>query len=261
MAAVVFQLTPTQDTPVLPANANGISTSTNATQAQGIPAPLDTVTLIGQTPESQPNNNQPDPPAFVPAVQLAGAGTQGRQQTQEQQLQQLDQALQQLGVDPQSISLFNQLALLAYANDPAVLQQFVQQLQKSTQQILQQGSLGAQTANQNQQATSQAQPPTNQAPAVTGQGQPLAPPQQGTQAPAAASASAQVIDGQPNAENPAAASQNAGQPGATNSASQQNPLFLPLQELQSTVAVLGGQLPPANAANIPATAPTLNVTF
>ena len=260
MSAVVFQLTPTQDTPVLPANANGTNTPTNAAQAQGVPAPQDTVTLIGQTPEAQRNNNQPDPPAFVPAVQLTGPGTQGRQQTQEQELQQLDQALQQLGVDPQSISLFNQLALLAYANDPAVLQQFVQQLQKSTQQILQQGSLGAQTANQNQQATSQAQQPANQAQSVTGQGQPVAPPQQGAQAPAAAPASAQVINGQPNAENPAAVSQNAGQP-ALNITSPQSPLFLPWQELQSTVAVLGGQLPPANAANIPATAQTLNVTF
>ena len=43
--------------------------------------------------------------------------------------------LQQLGINPQSISLFNRLALLLYANDPAALQQFVQQLQQGAQEV------------------------------------------------------------------------------------------------------------------------------
>lgn len=50
-------------------------------------------------------------------------------QDQQQQLAQLDQLLSSLGIDPQSIPLFNQLALLLYLNDPAGLQQFVQQLE------------------------------------------------------------------------------------------------------------------------------------
>jgi trimeric autotransporter adhesin len=50
-------------------------------------------------------------------------------QDQQQQLAQLDQLLSSLGIDPQSIPLFNQLALLLYLNDPAGLQHFVQQIE------------------------------------------------------------------------------------------------------------------------------------
>ena len=164
MATVGFQLTAAPDFLASQVNPNAADTSTNATQAQGAPVPQDTVTLTGQAAQGQGTNHQPNPPAFAPMVlQPAGTNTnattqgpnassQDAQQTQQRELQQLDQTLQQLGIDPQSITLFNQLALLAFANDPAALQQFVQQLQQSTQQILLQGVSGGQTPAPGQSA-------------------------------------------------------------------------------------------------------------
>lgn len=98
------------------------------------------------------------------STQGANAPSQEAQQTQQQELQQLDQTLQQLGIDPQSISLFNQLALLAFANDPAALQQFVQQLQQSTQQIVLQGVFGAQTPASGQSLLTPSAPNQGQQP-------------------------------------------------------------------------------------------------
>jgi hypothetical protein len=184
----------------------------NPNQAQGAPAPQDTVTLTGQASQgqqTQQNTEQQAPfqktvlvvaeaqvqvfargdngaantgaqqtPEAPPTAQVqtqtqlqdpaaaalatgnaANTGNAGGTgQTSEQELQQLDQTLQQLGINPQSISLFNRLALLLYANDPAALQQFVQQLQQGAQEV---GQGTAATA-----VTSQAQPPAqNAAPA------------------------------------------------------------------------------------------------
>jgi O-methyltransferase involved in polyketide biosynthesis len=44
----------------------------------------------------------------------------------EQTLQQLDQELQQLGIDPQSLSLISRGGMLNWINDPAALRQIVQ---------------------------------------------------------------------------------------------------------------------------------------
>ncbi len=61
------------------------------------------------------------------------------------ELAQLDRTLQQIGIDPQSISLFNRMAMLLYANDPAALKMLVQTLQSGAQQML--GDPGAGMAN------------------------------------------------------------------------------------------------------------------
>ena len=55
-------------------------------------------------------------------------------ETQKQQLQQLDDTLRQLGIDPQNVSVFKQLALLFYANNPSGLEEFVRQFQATAQQ-------------------------------------------------------------------------------------------------------------------------------
>jgi hypothetical protein len=108
--------------------------------------------------------------ALVATANNAGtAATAATSQTPvQQQLQQLDQVLQQLGINPQSISLFNQLAMLIYDNNPAELLQFVQALQGLAPQALTQtGGNAAATANQTQ--TQNAVPAQNQnaAPAQT----------------------------------------------------------------------------------------------
>jgi hypothetical protein len=188
MSAISFQLAAVlqetiTDTPAQQAATN--TTPVNPNQAQGAPAPQDTVTLTGQAPQGQQTQQNPQQPPFQETILFAaeaqvqvfapgnnGAANTGAQQTpqapataqvqtstqlqdpaaaafatgnagnpsgtgqtSEQELQQLDQTLQQLGINPQSISLFNRLALLLYANDPAALQQFVQQLQQGAQDV------------------------------------------------------------------------------------------------------------------------------
>ncbi|HKV47503.1 MAG TPA: hypothetical protein VJN69_05385 [Candidatus Acidoferrales bacterium] len=51
------------------------------------------------------------------------------------ELAQLNHTLQQIGIDPQSISLFNRMAMLLYANDPAALKMLVQTLQSGAQEL------------------------------------------------------------------------------------------------------------------------------
>lgn len=204
--AAVFQET-TGGTPA----QQGVTFTTpiNPNQAQGAPAPQDTVTLTGQASQGQQaQQNSQQPQAFqgtalvvaeaqVQVFAQGNAGANNAQQTPEgqptaqvptptqnnavglaagnaanggnaptgatssqQELQQLDQTLQQLGINPQSISLFNRLALLLYANDPAALQQFVQQLQQGAQEVGEGNALANTPATQNaaqSQNTPQAQ--------------------------------------------------------------------------------------------------------
>jgi hypothetical protein len=103
-----------------------------------------------QTPEGQPTAQVPTPTQTQnTAVGLAagnaanGGNAPAGATSSQQELQQLDQTLQQLGINPQSISLFNRLALLLYANDPAALQQFVQQLQQGAQDVGEGNALAA----------------------------------------------------------------------------------------------------------------------
>lgn len=253
MSAVGFQLTTTLDTLVLQDNPNGTHTPANPQQAQGAPVLQDTVTLTPQTARGRDNNNPPNQLNFAPKALLAAlrrnaqdpgsSGTaQGVQQTQQQELQQLDQALQQLGIDPQSISLFNQLALLAFANDPAALQQFVLQLQQSAQQLLDQGVLASPTANEDQR---NAQPVATSAQTITA----------GQERATVALLLAQAASGTPASASIAAAQATSTAP---NTATQGNVLSATFQELQTTVAVLENQPPPA-PPNLSQSAP-LNVT-
>jgi hypothetical protein len=61
------------------------------------------------------------------------ASSAGTSQTPIAELSQLDETLQQIGINPQSISLFNRMAMLLYANDPAALKTLVQSLQTGAQ--------------------------------------------------------------------------------------------------------------------------------
>lgn len=82
--------------------------------------------------------------------------------TPQQELQQLDQTLQQLGINPQSISIFNRMAMLLYASDPTALRLLVQTLQSAaTQQDTGQAATNA--PNGENQAVAQALLPAAQA--------------------------------------------------------------------------------------------------
>jgi hypothetical protein len=67
--------------------------------------------------------------------------------TPQQELAQLDTTLREMGFDPQSISLFNRMGLLLYANDPAALHNLVSALQAVDQQLQQLGGLTNGAAN------------------------------------------------------------------------------------------------------------------
>jgi hypothetical protein len=141
-----------------------------------------TETQASQTAAPAPTQAQPDAqaaaaantPTPAPTVDPATAATSdaatqsGASATPQQELTQLDQTLQRLGVDPQSISLFNRMGLLLYANDPAALQDLLKALQAVDQQLGQlnggaNGTTPAQKAAQallptiNQQQTQAAQ--------------------------------------------------------------------------------------------------------
>lgn len=81
------------------------------------------------------------------------------------ELTQLDDTLQQMGVNPQSISLFNRMAMVLYANDPAALRVLVQTLQSGAEQFG--GSSNDDTANG---ATPPSSSPSSQSQATTTSG-------------------------------------------------------------------------------------------
>jgi hypothetical protein len=185
----------------------------------------------------------------------------GATSTPQQELVQLDQTLQQLGIDPQSISLFNRLGLLLYANDPVALQNLVHAMQAVDQQLGQLGQLGAASnttnaANQPQAAAAQGLlPPALQAQtqvqtqAIQGNAQitpePLTPLQAAALAQAAAAAPGQVQ------------AQNQNQPG--NAAANALEVQLSFSDVQATIEAqtptAQGTAPNQSATNNNANAP------
>lgn len=160
---------------------------------------------------------------------LAQSGSTGSSrpdltQTQKQELQQLDETLRQLGVDPQNISVFNQLAMLFYNNSPSGLQQFIQQFQQAAEQVLQQGTAAADATDQDSSQTTAAESSSAGATSAT--------PASGTTQPDASSSS------------------------------QANAVSSKFQELQFAVAAVGGQvqLPSSSADSAPG-GESLNVTI
>lgn len=92
-------------------------------------------------------NQVAQPAATLSQVNTPPVASQsGGPQTPLAELDELDRSLQQLGIDPQSISLFNRMAMLLYANDPAALKLLVQTLQSGAQQLAAQNP-GASAAN------------------------------------------------------------------------------------------------------------------
>jgi hypothetical protein len=204
--------------------------------------------------------------AADPAVAAFNAATNqaGATSTPQQELVQLDQTLQQLGIDPQTISLFNRLGLLLYANDPVALQNLVHALQTVDQQLGQLGQLGAATnttnaanaTNQPQAAAAQGLlPPALQAQAqvqtqaIQGNAQitpePLTPLQAAALTQAAAAAPGQVQ------------AQNQNQPG--NAAANTLEVQLSFSDVQATIEAqtptAQGTAPNQPAANNNANAP------
>lgn len=113
---------PAQPTPTSQPIANQLiaAPANTATTAASIPAAptstADSVAITGGAASTAP--------AAIQGLVLAGSS----QASQQQELAQLDQLLQQLGVDPNSIPLSDQLNMVLYLNDPSALAQLVQSL-------------------------------------------------------------------------------------------------------------------------------------
>jgi hypothetical protein len=124
------------------------------------------VTPAGSTTPNEPQANTNENAA---AQVAANAAPSPSPDTPSAELAQLDDTLQEIGINPESISLFNRMAMLLYANDPAALRVLVQTLQSGAQQLNggannssgDAGGSGVQSAN-----ALQALPPTQAQPAA-----------------------------------------------------------------------------------------------
>lgn len=150
--------------PAAPAPVAAQPVSNNSAAAAIAPA-------VNPAPAANAQNAQLVNAAALPAASALAGSTNS---TQQQELAQLDQILQQIGVDPQSISIFNQLAMLLYINDPAALQQFISTLQGAVPQTASQptaaaaatGAAQAEVLAQNPAAASAAPQIAGQTPAA-----------------------------------------------------------------------------------------------
>jgi len=119
----------TNQAPTLPVDtgigSNGVSTAPGIGQPPAAPDPELDVAL---------NTPGTGGPGLSSLLSNTGAPAPGAQTPQEE-LAQLDQTLQQIGINPQSISLFSRMAMLLYSNDPAALRNLVETLQQVAQQI------------------------------------------------------------------------------------------------------------------------------
>lgn len=86
-----------------------------------------TNTMGASAPAAEPGSSE------AQETSPPSAATQGAD-TPLAELSQLDDTLQQMGINPQSISLFNRMAMVLYSNDPAALRVLVQTLQSGAQQ-------------------------------------------------------------------------------------------------------------------------------
>lgn len=77
------------------------------------------------------------------AVASAPAATASSVGPAQQTLQQLDRVLQQLGIDPQTLSLMSREGMLNWVNDPAALRQIVQNVQAAASSSQRNAAVGS----------------------------------------------------------------------------------------------------------------------
>ncbi len=92
----------------------------------------------------------------------------------QQTLQQLDRVLQQLGIDPQTLSLISREGMLNWVNDPAALRQIVQNVQAAASSSQQNAAVGSANPAQSIAQLAIAGARRNQIPSPQTQNQPQA---------------------------------------------------------------------------------------
>lgn len=136
--------TNTQAGPNAAANSAGAAAAQTAAQA---PAQASVSPVSAQANPAVNNLAQADVQVAPENGAANAAANSSIPSTPQQELQQLDTTLREMGFAPQSISLFNRLGLLLYANDPAALHNLVTALQAVDQQLQQLGGLTNGAAN------------------------------------------------------------------------------------------------------------------
>ena len=132
-------------TTTFPASQNDAAATPPTIQSN---APTVAVAAPAQAPAAQ----SPVAKAPASANATATAVTASSAAPAQQTLQQLDRVLQQLGIDPQTLSLISREGMLNWVNDPAALRQIVQNVQAAANSSQQNAAVGstnpAQTAAQ-----------------------------------------------------------------------------------------------------------------
>jgi hypothetical protein len=117
--------------------------SRNAAAAATPPTIQDNAQAVAAAPAAQTTAGIQSPVATATASADATAVGASSAAPPQQTLQQLDRVLQQLGIDPQSLSLISREGMLNWVNDPAALRQIVQNVQAAASSVHQGAAVGS----------------------------------------------------------------------------------------------------------------------
>jgi hypothetical protein len=184
-----------------------------------------------ETPAAQTTAGTQSPIAAATAGAAATASPTSAPSTAppQQTLQQLDRVLQQLGIDPQSLSLISREGMLTWVNDPAALRQIVQNVQSAANSSQANDAVGAANPTRTATQLSIASANQNQIQPQT-QDQPQASAQETNPASGSTSTSSAVSSVNTNALDQSAAT-----------AQQNATAVMQFQKLQESLAPRGGQ--------------------
>jgi hypothetical protein len=136
---------PAAASPAGQSSASGVVTASASNSASAI-ATFGAQTAAGaQSPVATAAASAAANPSLASASSTAPA---------QQTLQQLDRVLQQLGIDPQSLSLISRGGMLNWINDPAALRQIVENVQSAANRSPQTAAAGPATPEQNTASSS-----------------------------------------------------------------------------------------------------------
>src|SRR5580704_4056394 len=124
-------------TTTFPASQNDATATPPTIQSN---APTVAVAVPAQAPVA---TQSPVAKAPASANATATAVTASSAAPAQQTLQQLDRVLQQLGIDPQTLSLISREGMLNWVNDPAALRQIVQKVQAAANRSQQNAAVGS----------------------------------------------------------------------------------------------------------------------
>jgi hypothetical protein len=121
----------------------GSQNQTPAVIAISAPSAAAANAIAASAAQTASGTQSPDATATAGAGATASPRTAPSTAPPPQTLQQLDRVLQQLGIDPQTLSLISREGMLNWVNDPAVLRQIVQNVQSAANSSQANDAVGA----------------------------------------------------------------------------------------------------------------------